>query len=242
MAELVTRLGAVISSYDATAVVSALASAPECGIGTWRMSTNRWELWSAGDGQESRLLGAVDVAHDLPHAFAATLTRAELSGAALAAGITPEALCDAALAAIGTRLADCPRTHAAPPPLFTNQRRTDRGAWLAEQRAEARDSVPAAAVTPAPVTVPSSAPAQTLPAETPPALDAAEDRELRRLHYLATFGGLTGGLAGRYAELRARDRRDGVRDPQDDELVILPRPRAARHDDAVPAVLWESAG
>lgn len=61
-------------------------------------------------------------------------------------------------------------------------------------------------------------------------LDNREDRELRRLHYLATFGGLSGGLAERYAELRRRDRRSVIRDPHDDDLVVLPSPQEESDD------------
>jgi hypothetical protein len=49
-----------------------------------------------------------------------------------------------------------------------------------------------------------------------------EDRELRRLHALAEFGALTPQMRELYDDLRARDRRDTVREPRD---VAVPYPR-----------------
>ena len=45
-------------------------------------------------------------------------------------------------------------------------------------------------------------------------LTPEEDWELRRLHFLNKFGAVAGRLKVRYAELRARDRRASVRDPE----------------------------
>jgi hypothetical protein len=64
----------------------------------------------------------------------------------------------------------------------------------------------------------------------PPRLDAPgltsdEDRQLRRLHYLAGFGHLGPIGQSRYDELRDRDRRSLIRPPDDEDLVWLPRPR-----------------
>lgn len=47
------------------------------------------------------------------------------------------------------------------------------------------------------------------------ALTPEEDAELRRLAALAAFGALTPALAEAYDELRARDRRRSVREPED---------------------------
>ena len=47
------------------------------------------------------------------------------------------------------------------------------------------------------------------------ALTPEEDAELRRLAALADFGALTPALAEVYDELRARDRRKSVREPED---------------------------
>ena len=49
-----------------------------------------------------------------------------------------------------------------------------------------------------------------------------EDAELRRLHALAAFGRLGAAAASLFADLRARDRRDEVREPQD---LVIPRQR-----------------
>jgi hypothetical protein len=46
-------------------------------------------------------------------------------------------------------------------------------------------------------------------------LTPEEDAELRRLNALAEYGMLTPTMKARYAELRAQDRRQGVRAPQD---------------------------
>jgi hypothetical protein len=47
------------------------------------------------------------------------------------------------------------------------------------------------------------------------ALTPEEDQALRRLAALAAYGALTPALAEEYDELRARDRRKAVREPQD---------------------------
>ena len=54
-------------------------------------------------------------------------------------------------------------------------------------------------------------------------LSVEEDAELRRLAALASFGSLGGQAAALFAELRARDRRSAIREPQD---VVVPAPCA----------------
>lgn len=56
-------------------------------------------------------------------------------------------------------------------------------------------------------------------------LTAAEDEELRRLAALAEFGELTPAAAAVFAELRARDRRDTIREPR---MLAIPVHRAPR--------------
>lgn len=51
-----------------------------------------------------------------------------------------------------------------------------------------------------------------------------EDADLRRLHALAAFGRLGSAAAELFADLRARDRRAEVREPED---LVLPRQRPA---------------
>jgi hypothetical protein len=46
-------------------------------------------------------------------------------------------------------------------------------------------------------------------------LDPDEDAELRRLHLLQRFGQVAARFGARYADLRGRDRRKAVRDPDD---------------------------
>ncbi|HEX4654598.1 MAG TPA: hypothetical protein VH274_02525 [Mycobacteriales bacterium] len=53
-------------------------------------------------------------------------------------------------------------------------------------------------------------------------LTVEEDAELRRLAALKAFGELTAVAADSFADLRARDRRDDIREPQD---VVIPRPK-----------------
>jgi hypothetical protein len=48
-----------------------------------------------------------------------------------------------------------------------------------------------------------------------------EDSELRRLHVLKGFGMVAGSVISRYDALRGRDRRKGVRDP-DEKSVAAP--------------------
>lgn len=53
-------------------------------------------------------------------------------------------------------------------------------------------------------------------------LTVEEDAELRRLAALAAFGELTTVAAESFADLRSRDRREEIREPQD---VVIPRPK-----------------
>ena len=55
-------------------------------------------------------------------------------------------------------------------------------------------------------------------------LTPEEDRDLRRLEVMRRYGSLSSMAATRYAELRSRDRRAIVREP-DDHVVTLPRQR-----------------
>jgi hypothetical protein len=55
-------------------------------------------------------------------------------------------------------------------------------------------------------------------------LTVEEDAELRRLAALASFGSLGGQAAALFEELRARDRRTTIREPED---VVVPRARPA---------------
>jgi hypothetical protein len=54
-----------------------------------------------------------------------------------------------------------------------------------------------------------------------PKLGPDEDSELRRLHVLRGFGMVTGNIVSRYEALRDRDRRKGVRDP-DEATIVAP--------------------
>jgi len=54
-------------------------------------------------------------------------------------------------------------------------------------------------------------------------LTVEEDAELRRLAALKAFGELGDVAAKSFDELRSRDRREEIREPQD---VVVPRPRA----------------
>jgi hypothetical protein len=64
---------------------------------------------------------------------------------------------------------------------------------------------------------------QVVPASDRPGtgrLEPDEDAELRRLHMLRGFGAVAGTVSSRYRELRGRDRRGKVRDPEDAKLAI----------------------
>ena len=56
-------------------------------------------------------------------------------------------------------------------------------------------------------------------------LSRDEDTELRRLDMLRRFGNVAGSIAGRYAELRRRDRRSRVRAPAEAGVVNDPTRR-----------------
>jgi hypothetical protein len=62
------------------------------------------------------------------------------------------------------------------------------------------------------------------------ALNAAEDVDLRVINQLAPYGELPPLMAARLAELRARDRRSEIREP---EIVLewVPTPRGADDSD-----------
>jgi hypothetical protein len=59
-------------------------------------------------------------------------------------------------------------------------------------------------------------------------LTPEEDAELRRLCALASYGQLGAAAAQLYADLRARDRRAEVREPED---LVIPRQRPAVEKD-----------
>jgi hypothetical protein len=64
---------------------------------------------------------------------------------------------------------------------------------------------------------------QLLPAPDGPGpgrLASDEDAELRRLHMLRGFGSVAGTVSSRYRELRGRDRRGKVREPDEAKLAI----------------------
>jgi len=54
-----------------------------------------------------------------------------------------------------------------------------------------------------------------------------EDADLRRLHVLALFGELAPDAAARFEELRQRDRRSEIREPDD---VVVPTQRRGAVD------------
>jgi hypothetical protein len=61
-----------------------------------------------------------------------------------------------------------------------------------------------------------------------------EDADLRRLNVLALFGELAPDAAARFEELRRRDRRNEIREP--DDLVI---PTQRRMRESVDATPWD---
>ena len=62
-------------------------------------------------------------------------------------------------------------------------------------------------------------------------LTPEEDAELRRLHFMIRFGAVAQRFTQRYVELRRRDRRIEVREP-DDEGLVMPAQRADEPRDA----------
>ena len=56
-----------------------------------------------------------------------------------------------------------------------------------------------------------------------------EDADLRRLHLMQQFGSVSDRFAERYTELRNRDRRDDVREPED---LLAPAPVPVETDEA----------
>ena len=60
------------------------------------------------------------------------------------------------------------------------------------------------------------------------ALDAQEDDELRRLHYLSENGMLSERSMARLLELKVRDRRQQVRSPREFEASSTPEPTRGR--------------
>jgi len=58
-------------------------------------------------------------------------------------------------------------------------------------------------------------------------LTPEEDAELRRLHFFRRFGVVASRFARRYDDLRGRDRRDSVREPDEPPLSIVHRQDSA---------------
>jgi len=54
-------------------------------------------------------------------------------------------------------------------------------------------------------------------------LTPEEDAELRRLHFFRRFGVVASKFARRYDELRGRDRRLSIREPDDAPLTVVHR-------------------
>ena len=54
-----------------------------------------------------------------------------------------------------------------------------------------------------------------------PGLTPQEDAELRRLHFFSRFGEVASAFVRRYDELRHRDRRETIREPE--EQLVTPR-------------------
>jgi len=52
-------------------------------------------------------------------------------------------------------------------------------------------------------------------------LTPAEDAELRRLHFFKRFGVVAGKFARRYDDLRGRDRRLNIREPDEAPLTVI---------------------
>jgi hypothetical protein len=207
MPDIVTRPGLVLDELDVAAVIATLSRRPDREVGRWTVTTNRLELCSyATDDRPGVPLATVDLVHGSPHAHAATVSRVAVTETAQVAGLDAQRICAAVLDAADVRAGEAVPSTPPPatPPVFTGKRSTDRAAW------EQRPGTPAEAEQ--------------------AALDSAEDTELRRLHHLATFGGLSTGLAQRYAELRGRDRRRSIRAVEDDDLVLLPMQREPAED------------
>jgi hypothetical protein len=58
-------------------------------------------------------------------------------------------------------------------------------------------------------------------------LTPAEDAELRRLHFFRRFGVVAIKFARRYDDLRGRDRRESIREPDEPPLTIVHRQKSA---------------
>ena len=58
-------------------------------------------------------------------------------------------------------------------------------------------------------------------------LTPEEDAELRRLNFLNRFGMVTGRFKLRFLDLRARDRRTSIREPEEDSTVEVITPEAS---------------
>jgi hypothetical protein len=61
-------------------------------------------------------------------------------------------------------------------------------------------------------------------------LTPEEDAELRRLHFMLRFGAVASRFTQRYVELRRRDRRIEVREPDDAALAALALPAQRSRD------------
>lgn len=203
-----TTLGAVISDIQAAAVMREMERAPFTDVGSWRVTPQQWELWAFTEGGVS--LGTIHIAHEAPRRHTVTLLRAVVEPVGQSMGLDVETLCDLALQPAGLRLADCERVDLDAPPVF----RAGRIGWTADMQAmsDVADSW------------------RSSRTRSRGGLSAVEDDELRRLHFLARFGGLTDSLVDRYEQLRRRDRRRRVRDVEEDDVVPVPPQRPGHMD------------
>lgn len=193
---LISRLGVMLDVSNSSRLLAELAGNPLTPAGRWRTAANRVELWSEPvAAAEPQLLAAVDLTPGRRDRRAVTMTRVTVSEAGQQLELTADRVCGLALSAAGIQLFE-----------------TEPGNHPAGK-------------SPA---LPASAGGVSMPDQRSSMehyLDSTEDRELRRLHYLAGFGGLSTGTAQRYSELRDRDRRSDIRPPQDDDMVLLARQR-----------------
>jgi hypothetical protein len=196
--DVTVSIGAVLPDVDVVTVMRSLGRRSANALGFWRLLPSRWELWTDREDHpgDPMLLGRLDVAHDAPRRHYATLLRGTVTGAGRQIGLDVETLCDLALMPTERRIADCERLIVNGPPVL----KAVRVGWTEQMQAMSEIE---------------QAWRVSRPVNSPRPLDAGEDSELRRLHFLARFGGLTADLVDRYDELRSRDRRTYVRDPDE---------------------------
>jgi len=114
----VIRPSAIIPEESARRILMELALRDVRNGGLWLAEPSVWRRFDgpSDSGNESNLIGTLQVAYGTPTRYEITVFRATVTGFAAQQGWTVASLCDEALKFGGLTLAECPRAQLSPPP------------------------------------------------------------------------------------------------------------------------------